>query len=111
MEETAIAAYWVTGGAGFLPRHCVHQEGTTYDGHLVQVVKLLAESENGSERRHSRYNRRGVCFATIVNSLSTKARALRNEEQQQSILDVNALAAAILAEGCSSDSDNEAQAL
>jgi hypothetical protein len=64
-EETAIAAYWITDGVdrcqvGFLPRHCIHQ-ARNFDGCIVQVVAfLLAQSENASERRHSR-NNRGWC--------------------------------------------------
>ena len=48
-EETAVAAYWVTDGfdrcrGGFLPRHCVRQAHVVYDGLLVQVIAMLAQS-------------------------------------------------------------------
>ncbi len=42
VEETAIAAYWVTDSinqccVGFLPLHCIRQ-AHNFDGHFVQVV-------------------------------------------------------------------------
>ena len=48
-EETAVAAYWVTDGidrcrVGFLPRHLIRR-AQFYDGKLVQVVAMLADSE------------------------------------------------------------------
>ena len=75
IEETAVAAYWVTDGidrcrVGFLPRHCVRQ-ATTFDGYLVQVVALLANSDSPSQRRFSRHNR-GACYATIIDTKVTQ---------------------------------------
>jgi hypothetical protein len=73
-EETAVAAYWATDGidrycVGFLPRHCVCQ-AATFDGHLVQVVAQLANSDSPAQRRHSRHNR-GACYATIIDTKVT----------------------------------------
>jgi hypothetical protein len=49
---------------GFLPHHCLRQ-AANFDGHLVQVVAMLANSESPPERKHTRHNR-GVCYATII---------------------------------------------
>jgi hypothetical protein len=71
VEETAIAAYWVTDGidqccVGFLLQHCI-QQAHNFDGHFVQVLALLAHSENASERRHPR-NTRGACYGGSIDS-------------------------------------------
>jgi hypothetical protein len=63
-EETAIAAHWVTDGVdrcrvGFLPRHCV-RKAEYFDGRLVQVVTMCANSENPRHRQFARWNR-GAC--------------------------------------------------
>jgi hypothetical protein len=98
IEETAVAAYWVTDGidrcrVGFLPRHCVRQ-ATTFDGHLVQVVALLANSDSPSQRRFSRHNR-GACYATIIDTKVTQLVTSWNERTQTSSM--YALASSILA--------------
>ncbi len=97
-EETAVAAYWVTDGidrcrVGFLPRHCVRQ-AATFDGHLVQVVALLANSDSPAQRRHSRHNR-GACYATIIDTKVTQVVRSFHERTQTSR--IHALAASILA--------------
>jgi hypothetical protein len=68
-EETAVGVYWVTDAVdrcrvGFLPRHCIRQ-ATLYDGRLVQVVAMLADSDNPRQRQFSRYNL-GACHAVII---------------------------------------------
>ena len=111
VEETAIAAYWITDGidrcrVGFLPRHC-DRRANQFDGHIVQVVALLAQSENASERKHSR-NNRGVCCACIIDSKMTSVVANLNElpqRQEAAAARIHALASSILA-GCS-DSDED----
>ncbi len=109
VEETAIAAYWVTDGinqcrVGFLPQHCIRQ-ANNFDGHFVQVVALLAHSENASERRHSR-NNRGVCYGGIIDSKVTKVVTTWNNREQQAT-EINALAASMLAEGSERDDKDD----
>jgi hypothetical protein len=70
VEETAVAAYWVTDGVdrcrvGFLPRHCIRQ-CTYFDGRLVQVVAMLADSDN-PKRQFSRFDR-GACYAALIDT-------------------------------------------
>ena len=79
---------------GFLPRHCIRR-ASYYDGHIVQVVALLAQSENSFERQHSRKNR-GVAYASIITHLN----------EQTPLASAHALASSILADG-SSDSEND----
>jgi hypothetical protein len=105
IEETAVAAYWITDGiyrcrVGFLPRHCVCQ-ATTFDGHLVQVVALLANSDSPSQRRFSRHNR-GACYATIIDTKVTQLVTSWNERTRSS--SIHALASSILA---GDEGDNE----
>ena len=71
-EETAIAAYWVTDGidrcrVGFLPRHLVRR-ARFYSGRLVQVVEMLADSENPRQRQYSCHNL-GACKAVMIDTL------------------------------------------
>ena len=71
-EETAVAAYWVTDGidrcrVGFLPRHMIRR-AHVYDGKLVQVVAMLAESENPHQRQYSRHNL-GACKAVMIDTV------------------------------------------
>jgi hypothetical protein len=71
-EETAVAAYWVTDGidcchVGFLPCHMI-QQAQFYDGKLVQVVAMLADSENLRLRQYSRHNI-GVCKAAMIDTV------------------------------------------
>jgi hypothetical protein len=54
VEETAIAAYWVTDGidrcrVGFLPKYTV-KHWKQYDGKLAQVVEMYRDSESPSKR-------------------------------------------------------------
>ena len=71
-EETAVAAYWVTDGidrcrVGFLPRHMIRR-AHVYDGKLVQVVAMLADSENPRQRQYSRHNL-GACKAVMIDTV------------------------------------------
>ena len=114
VEETAIAAYWITDGidrccVGFLPRHCVHCANQQFDCHIVQVVALLALSENALERKHSR-NNRDVCCACIIDSKMTSVVANLNEppqRQEAAAARIHALASSILAGGSDSDKDTD----
>ena len=54
---------------GFLPRHNVRQ-ATSYDGRLVQVAAMLADSENPRQRQFSRFNL-GACHATIIDTITS----------------------------------------
>ena len=109
-EETAVAAYWVTDGVdrcrvGFLPRHCVRQ-AHVYDGHLVQVVAMLAQSKNASERKKSRYNWGAWCYASIIDTKVTKVVSAWSEQTRTA--SVHALASSILAGGGSgSDAEDD----
>ena len=49
---------------GFLHRHYIRQ-ATLYDGRLVQVVAMLADSDNHRQRQYSRFNC-GACHAVII---------------------------------------------
>ena len=71
-EETAVAAYWVTDGidrcrVGFLARHMIRR-AHVYDGKLVQVVAMLADSENPRQRQYSRHNL-GACKAVMIDTV------------------------------------------
>ena len=71
-EETAVAAYWVNDGidhcrVGFLPRHLIRR-AQFYDGKLVQVVAMLADSENPRQRQYSRHNL-GACTAVMIDAV------------------------------------------
>jgi hypothetical protein len=78
---------------GFLPRHCVCQ-AATFDGHLVQVVVLLANSDSPAQRRHSNHNC-GACYATIMDTKVTQVTCSWNERTQMS--SIHALDASVLA--------------
>jgi hypothetical protein len=69
LEQTAIAAYWVTDGidrcrVGFLPRHCV-KHASLFENKLAQVVEFLDKSESPSERRRYHHNL-GLCRAALI---------------------------------------------
>jgi hypothetical protein len=72
VEETAIAAYWVTDGidrcrVGFLPKYTV-KHWKQYDGKLAQVVEMYRESESPSKR--NRANRaKGACRLAFIECL------------------------------------------
>ena len=93
-EETAVAAYWVTDAVdrcwvGFLPRHYILQ-ATLYDGRLVQVVAMLAESDIPRQRQYSRFNC-GACHAVIIDGshqmieCTATRRAARNSRDGESV--------------------------
>lgn len=99
-KETAVAACWVTDGidhcrVGFLPQHCVCQ-ANVYDGHLVQVVSMLSQSENASERKKLRYNQ-NACYASITDTKATKVVSAWNERTRTASM--HDLASSILAGG------------
>ena len=110
-EETAIAAYWVTDGVdrcrvGFLPRHCVRQ-AKYFDGRLVQVVTMCANSENPRHRQFARWNR-GACHAADITpsilsgctgTVGTNGEVLSPQERIQSI------ASSVFEEGEESDDE------
>lgn len=117
-EETAIAAYWVTDGVdrcrvGFLPRHCVRQ-ANYFDGRLVQVVTMCANSENPRHRQFARWNR-GACHAADITStnLSGSTGTVGSDGQvlstQERINYIASIASAVFEEGedSGSDEDNE----
>ena len=71
-EETAVAAVWVTDGIdrcriGFLPRHLIRR-AQFYNGKLVQVVAMLADSENLRQRKYSHHNL-GACNAVMIDTV------------------------------------------
>jgi hypothetical protein len=71
-EETAVAAYWVTDGidcsrVGFLPCHLI-QQAQFYNGKLVQVVAMLADSESPRQRQHSCHSL-GACQAVMIDTV------------------------------------------
>jgi hypothetical protein len=90
---------------GFLPRHCIRQ-AHNFDGHLVQVVDLLAYSENTSEHRHSR-NNRGACYGCLIDSKVSKVVTTWNNRRQQQAAEINALVSSILAEDSESDDKDD----
>jgi len=74
-EETAITAYWVTGGidrchVGFVPCHMV-RHAPRYDGALAQVTRVFSndpETCDSTERRLFQKNK-GYCHTTIISTL------------------------------------------
>ena len=73
VEETAIAAFWVTDGVdrclvGFLPRHYIKHK-KAYDGKLAQVVEILDDSESTTQRRRSNRNC-GMCRLAIIQDVN-----------------------------------------
>ena len=70
MEESAIAAIWVTNGVdrcrvGFLPRNCVKHR-STFDGMLCQVTEILSGESSDPEERAEVRRHKGVCYADII---------------------------------------------
>ena len=101
---------------GFLPRHCVRQ-ASYFDGRLVQVVAMLADSDNPRQRQFSRHNR-GACYATLIDtealecSTTTSTRTATAAQPEHGAGGtnqerINALAREILGDGNSSKSDDE----
>jgi hypothetical protein len=69
LEETALAAYWVTDGidrcrVGFLPRHMVHH-WKRHEGKIAQVIEVNADSDSPAKRRHNNDNC-GSCKAIFI---------------------------------------------
>lgn len=92
-EETAIAAYWVTDGVdrcrvGFMPRHYI-KHSQSFDGGLVQVVELLRNSENSTQRRRSHKNC-GMCICTVIdgrtiieNKVKIESKVKKEDEKEK----------------------------
>ena len=60
-RQQSLLIGWLTDGidhcrVGFLPRHLVCSRAHFYSGPLVQVVEMLADSENPRQRQYSRHN-------------------------------------------------------
>ena len=69
-EETAIAAYHVTGGidccrVGFLRRHLLKYK-EEYDGRLAQVTDVLGEERESPSDRHKHRRNKGCCRAVLI---------------------------------------------
>jgi hypothetical protein len=69
VEETAIAAYWVTTGidrcrVGFLPKFTV-KHWQQFDGKLAQVVEMYRDSESPSKRSKAHRNK-GACQLVLI---------------------------------------------
>ena len=73
-KQQSLLRHWVTDGVdrcrvGFLPRHCV-RKAEYFDGRLVQVVTMCANSENPRHRQFARWNR-GACYAADIATILT----------------------------------------
>ena len=74
MEETAIAANWVSDGidhrrVGFLRRHVI-KHCKHYDGALAQITEIYsAESESPTKQKKNRRNVGSCLGAAIISSL------------------------------------------
>ena len=71
-EETTIPVYWVTNvidccHVGFLLRHLVPRAHLFYSECLVQVVEMLADSENPRQMQYSCHNL-GACKAVMIDT-------------------------------------------
>lgn len=69
-EETAIAAYWVTGGVdacrvGFLRRHMVKYKDE-YDGVLAQVTEVFSDETESPSDRLKFHRNKGCCRAALI---------------------------------------------
>jgi hypothetical protein len=73
VEETAIAANWVSDGidrcrVGFLQRHLI-KHCRRYDGALAQITEIYtADSESPMKRKKNRHNL-GCCIAALISTL------------------------------------------
>lgn len=73
VEETAIAANWVSDGidrcrVGFLQRHLI-KHCKRYDGALAQITEIYtADSESPMKRKKNRHNL-GCCIAALISTL------------------------------------------
>jgi hypothetical protein len=71
-EETAIVAYWVSGGidccrVGFLPRHMV-KHAVCYNGGLAQVTRVFSNNPMCSDTvEHCMFHKnKGCCLVAII---------------------------------------------
>jgi hypothetical protein len=76
IEETAIAAHWVTDAVdrcrvGFLPRYCVPHY-RDFDGKLAQVIEMLDVSEFAADRRRS-FRNKGACRIALLQGMQRHA--------------------------------------
>lgn len=72
IEETAIAAFWVSDGidscrVGYLPRHCI-KHWRQYEGKLAQVIEMYKDSESPTKRRKHHRNL-GCCLAVLIDAV------------------------------------------
>lgn len=73
VEETAIAAYWVTEGVdrcrvGFLPRHLIiHWKH--YEGRLAQIIDIHGEESDSPLKRRKFHANRGCCVAMLIDAV------------------------------------------
>ena len=72
-RQQSLLIGWLTDGidhcrVGFLPRHLVCSRAHFYSGPLVQVVEMLADSENPRQRQYSRHNL-GAWKAVMIDTL------------------------------------------
>ena len=84
---------------GFLPRHYIRQ-ATLYDGRLVQVVAMLADSDIPRQRQYLRFNC-GACHAVIIDGSpqmiesTATTTAARNPRDGESVRAVAPYASAV----------------
>ena len=73
VEETAIAAYWVTDGVdrcrvGFLGRHAiVHWK--KFDGKLAQIVDIYSKDDESPTKRRKYHRNKGCAQAVIIDTV------------------------------------------
>lgn len=73
VEETAIAAYWVTDGVdrcrvGFLGRHTI-PHWRQYDGKLAQIIDIYSKDDESPTKRRKFHRNRGCCTAAIIDTV------------------------------------------
>jgi hypothetical protein len=92
VEETAIAAYWVTEGVdrcrvGFLPRHLI-KHSKQYEGKLGQIIEIHSVDSDSPLKRRKHYANKGCCVAMLIDAVPAPPPAKRariaNEEEKDS---------------------------
>ena len=73
-RQQSLLIGWVTDGidhcrVGFLPHHLLVRRAHFYSGRLVQVVEMLADSENPHKWQYSRHNL-GAWKAVMIDTLA-----------------------------------------
>jgi hypothetical protein len=99
IEETAIAAHWVSDGidrcrVGFLQRHLI-KHCQHYDGVLAQITEIYsADSESPMKRKKNRHNV-GCCVAALITTpepaatLSTAVQSRKRQKRTEDYPDDN----------------------